>query len=411
MKIGLLLPSLLMTQRYHERIFAPKPLFLDLANGLVDKGHQVYVYSAPHLDTKAELVSGDDILSKTDLPSVRVRDEEHSGELQYRLNAFEYEADLTLSAYLHACKHQLDVMHVYLGNYAHYLSPLANIPTVFTLHDPVFNLATLDGWRFNRFQKHNYVAISQRQKQIFSSHEIHIVDVVYHGIDIATFPFCTDRGEYLAFVGRIIPEKGVEDAIFVAKHTKIPVHIATSENYLNTPYYQQKILPMLDKDITWLTGYLHKKERDEWMKKARALLFPVKWEEPFGMVMVEAMACGTPVIAYNQGSVPEIVKDGVTGFIVQPAGPAARQPQNQPTKGHPAFGAPRLASPAGEESPWVIKQSGITGLVEAVQRIGEIDRRACRKHVEENFTVDEMVEGYERIYRKIINNQIPNPKQ
>jgi len=117
-------------------------------------------------------------------------------------------------------------------------------------------------------------------------------------------------------------------------------------------------------------------------QKAQALIFPIQWEEPFGLVMVEAMSCGTPVIAYNRGSVAEIVKDGVTGFIVDP------DDTDRPGKGS-----------------WTIKKQGVEGLVEAVKRIGEIDRAAARKHVEEKFTMDAMVAGYERAYKKLLSLQ------
>ncbi|MBI5619392.1 glycosyltransferase, partial [Candidatus Gottesmanbacteria bacterium] len=110
------------------------------------------------------------------------------------------------------------------------------------------------------------------------------------------------------------------------------------------------------------------------------------WEEPFGLVMIEAMACGTPVIAYNRGSVAEIVKDGVTGFIIEDDNTTnTTNTANKPI------------------SQWVIKKKGIEGLVEAVKRIGEIDRAACRKHVEEHFTVEKMVEGYEQVYNKLLH--------
>jgi glycosyltransferase involved in cell wall biosynthesis len=115
---------------------------------------------------------------------------------------------------------------------------------------------------------------------------------------------------------------------------------------------------------------------------ARAFMFPIHWEEPFGLVMAEAMACGTPVIGYARGSVPEIVRDGVTGFIIDP-------PDGD-------------GFPISESGKWIIKKRGVEGLIEAIGRVREIDRAACRRHVEENFTVEKMVAGYEEVYKKII---------
>ena len=128
----------------------------------------------------------------------------------------------------------------------------------------------------------------------------------------------------------------------------------------------------------------------DFLGNAKAFLFPIHWEEPFGLVMVEAMACGTPVVAYNRGSVPEIVKDGVTGFIVDPP----EEDLNSQISNH-----------NDQQGSWIIKKRGIEGLVEAVRRISEIDRKACKKHVEEHFTVDHMVDGYIDVYRKILDNQ------
>jgi len=126
-------------------------------------------------------------------------------------------------------------------------------------------------------------------------------------------------------------------------------------------------------------SFFGEEDRAPFLGNAKALLFPILWEEPFGMVMIEAMACGTPVIAYNHGSVSEIVVDGLTGFIIDPDN------EDRPNKGK-----------------WVIKKQGVEGLVEAIRRIGELNRNACRKHVEANFTVEMMVRGYELIYKKIL---------
>ena len=127
------------------------------------------------------------------------------------------------------------------------------------------------------------------------------------------------------------------------------------------------------------------------MQKARAFLVPITWEEPFGLTMIEAMACGTPVVAYNRGSVSEIIRDGVTGFIIDPP-EADLQMKNEKLK-------------TKNESSWIIQKRGVEGLIEAVKRIDEIDRAACRRHVEENFTVEKMVEGYEKVYQKVISGK------
>lgn len=362
MKIGLLLPSLLMSQRFADRIFAPKELFLSLADGLVDKGHEVYIYSTSNTKTKANLVSGEKLFENKTIPSIRVRKGQENYTL-FKLNYTEYELDLTAKAYAHAQKIGLDVMHSYHDSVAHYIAPLSPIPTVYTLHDPAFEANTLEGWRFDRFADDRYVAISQSQAAIFKP-RVNIVDVVHHGIDTRVWQYSDTPADYFAFVGRFIPEKGAEDAFAVSAQLHIPLHLATSDNYLETTYYQEHIKPKLTNPLFHPTGFLNQEGRSALLQKAKALLFPIKWEEPFGMVMIEAMACGTPVVAYNRGSVPEIVVDGKTGFIVPP-------------------------------------EAGVAGLVEAVKKIDTIDRAACRKHVEENFSVERMVKGYEEVYKRL----------
>jgi glycosyltransferase involved in cell wall biosynthesis len=377
MNIGLLLPSLLMADRFADRIFAPKDLFLALADGLVKNGHNVFVYSTSNTKTRAQLVSGPHIFEQKNLSSIRVRSEQEDYTL-FKLNYAEYEMDLTTHAYQHAKEHNVAIMHSYHDTVAHYVSPLSSIPTVYTLHDPSFAAGSLEGWRFDRFNHDTYVAISKRQADIFAP-RVHVASVVYHGIDNKKWEYESKAGDYLAFGGRFIPEKGAEDAISVAETLHIPLHLATSDNYLDTTYYKDHLAARLKNPLFTFTGFLSHSAKNDWLKKAKALFFPIKWEEPFGMIMVEAMVSGTPVIAYNRGSVAEIVEDGVTGFIIDP------DDTDRPRKGT-----------------WKIKKQGVEGLAEAVERIGEIDRAGCRKHIEENFSVENMVEGYENVYKNIL---------
>ena len=211
---------------------------------------------------------------------------------------------------------------------------------------------------------------------------MHFVDTVYHGVPKVSVAALKPIGTpYLTFMARMVPEKGVMDALTVAEQSKILLQIATSDREENTQssFFQNVVTPRLSPGKAELVGFMDAKGKDAFLGNAIAFLFPIHWEEPFGMVMIEAMACGTPVIAYNRGSVSEIVRDGVTGFIID-------EDETQ----RPGAGS------------WVIKKRGIEGLVEAVKRIGEIDRDACRRHVEENFTVDRMVDGYIKVYQKVL---------
>lgn len=380
MRIGLLLPSVYMGQKYKNKIFAPKELFLNLANGLVDKGHDVYVYAAPHTKTRAKLVEGEDTLVEHDFISSKFRGLDRISKLKnaHTATKIEFEIDLTTKAYLHAKENKVMIMHSYHDFLAHYVNKIIPITTVYTLHDPRPRGEHIEYWRFKHFPHDNYIFISQSQRRNFRG-LLHSVGVIYHGVDTNKFSFSEKGGDYLAFIGRYIKEKGVVEAIHASKSAKVPLKMVSDKAYRVLPYYQQKILPHLKKGVVEDETFLGEGDRGMFFKNAKALLFPIQWEEPFGMVMIEAMSCGTPVIAYNRGSVSEIIKDGLTGFII-----------DQDEKDRPGRGS------------WVIKKQGVAGLVEAINRIGQIDRKNCRAHIEENFSIEKMVEGYENVYNQAI---------
>ncbi|MEK7129383.1 MAG: glycosyltransferase [Patescibacteria group bacterium] len=381
MNIGLLLPSTLMYERYgREKIFAPHELFLDLADGLVARGHDVRVYSSSDTKTKGTLIAGNDALALQEPAAMKLRYvAPDTKKLLARRDArWEYELDLTLKAYNDAKEGKIDLVHSFLEFSAHYFAEVTGVPTVYTLHDTAPDKEYLDYWRFRRFPRDHYVAISHSQARDFAP-LVDIAGVVHHGVHISRYEPNFETGEYVLFIGRYMPEKGVEDAIRAGIETGNLTVLAGSKEYREITYYKKHIEPHLAHPLVREVGFLRDKKKAALLAGAKALLFPIRWEEPFGMVMIEAMACGTPVIAYNRGSVPEIVKDGVTGFIVEPN-----------------------VSNVTNLSNWKIKKTGVEGLVEAVKRIGEIDRVACRKHVEENFTVEKMVEGYEQVYQNIL---------
>ncbi|MBI2195428.1 MAG: glycosyltransferase [Candidatus Levybacteria bacterium] len=382
MRIGLLLPSVYMADKYKNKIFAPKELFLNMANGLVDKGHNVYVYSSPGTRTKAHLIEGNPELINKDFisPKFRGLDRILKQKNAHLLSRTEYEMDLCVKAYQHGKENKIEIMHSYHGDtfMSHYVSKLTGLRTVYTIHDPKPRREHIENWRIRHFPKDRYIFISKSQRRDFGK-LIRSIGVAYHGVDINKFSFGKE-GQYLAFIGRYIEEKGVDKAIQAAKKAKILLKMIGDDAYRELPYYKNKIVPHLKKGVVEDSTFFGEADRSNFLKNAKALLFPIQWEEPFGMVMIEAMASGTPVVAYNRGSVSEIVQDGVTGFIIDPDN------ENRPGKGS-----------------WIIKKKGIEGLLDAIERIGEIDRRLCRKHIEENFTVERMVEGYERVYRGVLS--------
>ncbi|MCU1296257.1 MAG: glycosyl transferase group 1 [Acidobacteriaceae bacterium] len=196
---------------------------------------------------------------------------------------------------------------------------------------------------------------------------------VHHGLPKDSFEFYPERGKYLAFLGRTSPEKGLDRAIEIAKHVGIPLKIAAKVDRGDREYFESCIKPLLDHPLIEFLGEIGYAEKNDFLGNALALLFPIDWPEPFGLVMIEAMACGTPVIAFPNGSVPEIVRNGVSGFTVRDTETAVR----------------------------------------AIGCLDKIDRRICRKHFEQHFTSARMAQDYLKIYRQMVAaepEQIAMPK-
>jgi glycosyltransferase involved in cell wall biosynthesis len=292
-----------------------------------------------------------------------------------------FELDVITNAFKAAQRGWVDILHSYHDSslfLTHYFHSAIDFPVVYSLHDPLPVADSFECQELAKFKDHAYIALSENMKQ--SLLKLNFVDTIYHGIVTADFPFAADASDYLLFMGRLVPEKGLHSAIQAALALNMRLEIGTQfpDAAHESDYFQKQIKPYLTSPFIGEPGMVTGSDKLLLYKEAKALLFPIEWEEPFGMVMIEAMVCGTPVIAYNRGSVSEIVKDGVTGFIVEPETGNGNQLENL-----------------------VIKKRGVAGLVEAVQRINEIDRAACRKHVEEHFTVEKMVEGYEKVYKRV----------
>ncbi len=213
------------------------------------------------------------------------------------------------------------------------------------------------------YKKYNgrtyYVAISEADK----SPELDYIATVHHGIDLTQFPYREDAGDYLLFFGRIHPHKGVVDAIEVARRTGIRLVIAGIVQ--DEAYFREQVEPHIDGSTVEYLGSVGPEKRQEVLGGARALLHLIHFDEPFGLSVVEAMACGTPVIAYGRGSMPEIIRDGRTGFIV----------------------------------------ADVDAAVQAVDGIASLDRRACRDEVEQRFTCQHMARAYLEVYRRILDRR------
>ncbi len=253
---------------------------------------------------------------------------------------------------------EFDVIHYHV-DYLHFpLSRRLDLLHLTTLHGrlDIPDLQPL----YREFAEMPVVSISNAQRKPLP--RANWLGTVYHGLPRDLYRFQPTPGEYLAFVGRISPEKRVDRAIRIARRAGIPLKIAAKIDQVDAPYFKECIEPMLDgPDVEYL-GEIGDREKNELMGGACALIFPIDWPEPFGLVMIESMACGTPVIAWRNGSTPEVIDQGVTGWVVSDEDAAVRVARNACA----------------------------------------LDRRACRNRFEARFTADRMARDYVAIYDELL---------
>ncbi|EKE15398.1 MAG: hypothetical protein ACD_12C00034G0005 [uncultured bacterium] len=337
---------------------------------LAQKDFDLTVFASGDSDIKTKLESIGNLSSVED---------EDIGEKWHKL----YEFALLSKAF--AKQDDFDLFHVNIGN-GEVVLPFANFvkkPILVTLHSSLADSKTKKFMElFKQYKNIYFVPISNQQKSLIK--ELNYANTIYHGIDLSEFEFSQVQSDEIFWIGRGVPEKGIDVAFEAVKYCKKPAYFYVA------PRESQEI---------WLNNLLTKNhslakiqynaQRGDVVnqyKKSKLLLFPIKWEEPFGLVMLEAMACGTPVVAFARGSVPEVIKDGVTGFLVNPS--------NDDIRGN-----------------WTIKKTGIDGINEAIMKIYSISeedyqkmRLQCRKHIENNFSIEKMISNYQELYQKIINN-------
>ncbi|EKD46225.1 MAG: hypothetical protein ACD_68C00087G0002 [uncultured bacterium] len=357
---------------------------IEIANrvceGMVAKGHQVTLFATKGSKTKGKLITNDLIPISDSKELKKIYNEnklrfkksidrsfwyETIGTAQLHAGVFHRTYTMEMQylmseAFYQAKQGKFDLIHIlHSPEHAIPFSRLVKTPVVITLHDQFKFPRTLI---FNYYKKQPnlyYVSISKDQRQPMP--HLQYGGTVYNGTDIKNFVFSEKKGKYLFTAGRIIPKKGFHLAIAASLKSGVPLKFAGNiGSNTDRNYYDQKLKPFLNNRIQYL-GTLSHKVIAPYFRNAQAFLFPIKWEEPFGLVMIEAMACGTPVIAFNHGSVPEVVKDGVTGFIV----------------------------------------NNVEEMVEAIKKVDQIDRRKCREHVEKNFSVEKMIDNYEKVYYKL----------
>ncbi len=313
-----------------------------LTEELVRRGHRVTLFASGDSVSNAQLVSCSPAALRTD-PTVR--------------DCAAYDAMQLDRVYRRAT--DFDVIHNHLGHLAYPLARVCPVPTITTMHGrsdtPEERLLC------GHFPALPRIAISAAQRATLP--EANWLATVPNGIDTCHYRFRPHAGDYLVFLGRISPEKRPDRAIAIARAVGMPLIIAAKVDSADAEYYEEIIAPLIrDTPSVSFVGEVNEREKDELLGGAYAYLFPIDWPEPFGLTMVEAMATGTPVIAYRAGSVPEVVVDGMTGFICD----------------------------------------SVEAMAAAIGRIPAIDRRVCRAHVERPFSAEVMTSKYERAYRAVV---------
>jgi glycosyltransferase involved in cell wall biosynthesis len=255
---------------------------------------------------------------------------------------------------------EFDLIHCHTDYLAFPFARLTAASTLHTLHGRL-DLPTLAPV-LSYFRNLPLVSISDAQREPVHRLGLAWAGTVHHGLPLDEFPYSRRGGHYLAFLGRISPEKRPELAIAVAKRVGLPLRIAAKVDAVDRAYFERDIKPLLDHPLIEFIGEIGGEEKAAFLGEALALLFPIDWPEPFGLVMIEAMACGTPVITCRRGSVPEVIVHGRTGFIAET----------------------------------------LDELVAAARQADRIDRAACRRHVERHFSVERMADGYEAVYARLL---------
>ena len=322
-----------------------------LCDGLTRRGHDLTLFAAGSSRTSGELVE----MIPSPLRVWMTKDEmtQLAPHLHLRMltEVFDRASDF-------------DIIHSHVDIWTLPFTTRTDVPTILTMHGRL----DLDHVRqtLALYPEVPLVSISNDQRRPLEGIELNWAGTVHNGLDLAAYRSARYEGSrHLAFVGRIAPEKGPTLAAEVAKRTNRSLRIAAKVDPLDLSYFESEVEPLLAANDVEFVGEIDESRKPEFYASAAATLFPSDWPEPFGLVMIESMAAGTPVIALRRGSVPEVVVDGVTGFVCD----------------------------------------DVDAMVEAVGRLDEIDRDACRRHAS-TFDTDAMCAGYERIYHSIVDEHM-----
>ena len=323
----------------------PERVVSYLTDELVRQGHDVVLYASGDSKTVAELRP----MCKS---SLRLQGSDIIDPLAHHFRMIETVAQDAS---------EFDILHFHI-DYLHFpVTRRLKYTALTTLHGrlDIEDIHPL----FREFSEMNLVSISDAQR--VPMEWANWAGTVYHGLPEDLYRPNYDKGSYLAFVGRISPEKRVDRAIEIATRVGIPLKIAAKVDAADQEYFDAEIKGLLDNTLVEYVGEIADHEKSEFIGKAKALMFPIDWVEPFGLVLIEAMACGTPVVAYRMGSVPEVIDDGITGFIVD----------------------------------------DIDGAADAVKKIDRLDRRVIRNVFEQRFAASVMCQHYVEVYESLRDSE------
>lgn len=297
--------------------------------------------------------------------------------------------DIALISKAFLAQKKFDIFHTnfHIGEYIVPFAQFTKKPVVITLHGNTDErYASMFFALFNNVPNVYFVPISNFQKKFIPS--LNYTRTIYHGINARKYAFNGTGGKNLLWTGRAVPEKGLDTVLLIAKKLKKYTRIfpMLRDEYLQ--WFHDEVVKKRDLIVQIVKVYIDfnvtRSSLVTEYQNSKLFLFPLRWEEPFGLTLIESMACGTPIVAYARGSIPEIVKDGETGFLVNSS--------DDDIRGN-----------------WIIKKTGIEGLCEAVERIYAMPedqykqmRLNCRAHVEKNFTVEHMVDQYVEVYKEIL---------
>jgi len=320
-----------------------------LTEELVRQGHDVTLFASGDSRTAARLVPG--------VPQALRLDPSIIDPIAHQILEIERVAQMA---------DEFDVIHWHLDYFHFPLSRRLGVPRLTTLHGRL-DMPDLQPL-YAEFSDEPLISISNDQRAPLPN--ANWVETIHHGMPPDELAPNYEPGQYLAFLGRISPEKRADRAIEVARRAGIPLKIAAKVDDVDRPYFEEHIEPLLEADHVDFIGEIGPDDKGDFLGHAHALLFPIDWAEPFGLVMIEAMACGTPVVAYRSGSVPEVITDGESGYIVET----------------------------------------IDEAVEAVGRLHEISREGCRASFETRFTVERMGRNYVEVYQRLIGQGGDSPR-